>query len=163
MAGKRINGKASLTAAEKQSRYRQKKAETGKQSDDKMLSKMREVFISDIYKLSLDEFRELIKKVYGRNNYPDRVTLKELSAMSGISVYELEKLKAQGVIEPIKENDLSDIEPMRLFIGLTESEFLSFTKCCLDTPMTMQEMSATANIPMYKLERMEKMGMFNGA
>ncbi|GHU14144.1 hypothetical protein FACS1894161_4640 [Spirochaetia bacterium] len=157
MAGKRINSKAPLTAAEKQKRHREKKAAEEKQSDDELLSKMREVFISDIYKLSLDEFRELVKRAYSRNRTPDRVTLKELSEMSGISVYELKKLEAQGVIKPEPDNGLSDIDLS--FIGLTEDEFLRLVKY-LDTPMTRQELSTAANIPMHKIERLEKLGIF---
>ena len=131
-------------------------------SEEYCLSKLRETFISDIYKLSLEELRELIKKAYSRNSYPDHVTLKELSALLGISVYELNKLKDQGVISPIEDNGLSDIEPFISFSGLTEDEFLRFVKY-LDKPITMQELSTAANIPMYKLERLEKIGLIKPA
>jgi DNA-binding Xre family transcriptional regulator len=158
MAGKRINETAPLTAAEKQKRHRGKKEAEEKQSEDCLLSKLRETFISDIYKLSLEELRELIKKAYSRNSYPDYVTLKELSALLGISVYELNKLKDQGVISPIEDNGLSDIEPFISFSGLTEDEFLRFVKY-LDKPITMQELSTSADIPMHKLERLKKIGL----
>jgi hypothetical protein len=162
MAGKRINNESPLSAAEKQKRHREKKAAEEKQSADDLLSRIRELFIEDIYKLSLDELRVLIKKVYSRNNYPERVTLKELSEMSGISMYELNKLKDQGVIKPIEDNGLSDIEPMIAFCGLTNGEFLRFVNY-LDKPITMRELSTSADIPMHKLERIKRMGLFRDA
>jgi DNA-binding Xre family transcriptional regulator len=160
MAGKRINKAVPLTAAEKQKRHREKKAAEKKQADDDFLSKLRETFISDIYELSLDEFIELMRKAKSRNSFPKRVTLKEISALSGISMYELNKLAAQGVIEPIADNDLSDIDLS--LIGLTEDEFLRFVKY-LDKPLTLRELSNKANIPMYKLERMKKMDLLEDA
>jgi len=162
MAAKRINKAAPLSAAEKQKRHREKKAVEEKQSDDIILEKLREVFIEDIYKLSLAEFRELIKKVYSPRT-PGLVTLKELAGMMGISMYEANKLVAQGVFEPVPENRLSEDEfSMIKFAGLTEDEFLRFIHY-LDKPITMQELSVSANIPMYKLERMDKMGLFHAA
>jgi DNA-binding Xre family transcriptional regulator len=162
MAGKRINETAPLTAAEKQKRHRVKKAVEEKQSEDYLLSKLRETFISDINELTLAELRKLIKKVYSRNSCPERVTLKELSEMSGISVYQLNKLKAQGIIKPVEDNDLSDIEPLISFSGLTEDEFLRLLKY-LDKPITMSDLSTSASIPMRKLERLERMGLFKTA
>jgi len=161
MAGKRINKTAPLSAAEKQKRHREKKAEEKRSADDVFLSKMRETFISDINKLSLDELMALMRKAYSKkSSIPDRVTLKELSEMTGVSVYELKKLEAQGVIEPIKENGLEGADLS--IIGLTEDEFMRFVKY-LDTPLTLKELSAKAEIPLYKLERMDKMGFFRPA
>jgi hypothetical protein len=160
MAGKRINGEAPLTAAEKQKRHRGKKAAEEKQSEEYCLSKLRETFISDIYKLSLDELLELMRRANRRDRFPDRVTLKELAELSGISVYELKKLEVQGVIKPIEDNDLSDIDLS--IIGLTEDEFLRFVNY-LDKPLTLWELSSSTSIPMHKLERMERMGLFKDA
>jgi hypothetical protein len=160
MAGKRINKSAPLTAAEKQKRYRGKKAAEENQAEDIFLSKLRETFISDIYKLSLDELIALMRKANSRKSCPEYVTLKELSELSGISVYELKKLEARGVIKPETDNGLSDIDLS--LIGLTEEEFLRFVKY-LDKPLTLKELSTAANIPMHKLERMDKMGLFRAA
>jgi len=162
MAAKRINKAAPLTPAEKQKRHREKKADEEKQNDDDLLSKMREVFIDDIYKLSLDEFRELIKKVYSPRT-SGLVTLKELAEMVGISMYEANKLVDQGVLQPEPDNKLTDDEfAIIKFAGLTEDEFIRFLHY-LGKPMTMQELSTSANIPMYKLERMDKMGLLYAA
>jgi len=162
MAGKRINDTAPLTAAEKQKRHREKKAAAVKQTEDQQLEKLREFFISEIYKLSYNELLALMRKAYSRSSEPDRVTIKELSALSGVSVYELNKLTDQGVIKPIDDNDLSDIEPGLAMLGLTEDEFRRFIHY-LDQPMTLKELSTSANIPMHKLERMDKMGVFHTA
>jgi hypothetical protein len=157
MAGKRINEAAPLTAAEKQKRHREKKTAEGKKSEDRILTKMREVLIDDISKLDLAELRAFIKKAYAKNTAPDRVTIKELSGMLGISVYELKKLEAQGVISPAPENGLSDEIDLQ-FMGLTENEFLSLLQY-LDKPMTKKELSNAANIPMFKLDRLERLGL----
>jgi hypothetical protein len=160
MAGKRINSKAPLTAAEKQKRYREKREAEENEAEDIFLSKLRKTFIGDINKLSLDELIALMRKANSRNSCPEYVTLKELSELTGISVYELKKLKAQGVIKPEADNGLAGADLS--LIGFTEEEFLCFVKY-LDTPLTLKELSTAANIPMHKLERMEKMGFFRDA
>ena len=156
MARKRINGNAPLTAAEKQKRYREKKAAEEKQEDDRRLERMREVLIEDLYKLSLEEMRALIKKIYSPS-VPDMVSLEELSEMTGISKYELKKLEAQGVIKPSEDNGLADIGLDLGFLGLTEDEFIRFVRCVDDdNPKTTKEIFAAAEIPLHKAERVER-------
>jgi hypothetical protein len=100
MPGKRIKEIAPLTAAEKQKRYRDNKADAEKQSDNELLSKMRAVLIEDINNFSLEELQAVIKRIYARDRMPDLMTLKELSKLSGLSDYEVKKLAAEGVIQP---------------------------------------------------------------
>ena len=158
MAGKRIKEAAPLTAAEKQKRHREKKATEKKQSEDQRLTKLRDYFISEINKLSFDELIVLMRKAYStREPNPDHVTIKELSEMTGISVYELHKLEEKGVIKPVEDDDLSDVDLGLL--GLTEDEFLRFVKFAEKPAMPIKEFSTAVNIPLHKLERLEKMGL----
>jgi len=156
MAAKRINKSAPLTAAEKQKRYREKQAAEDKKEDDRILKNMREVLIEDINKLSLEELRALIKKIYSPAGMDRLVSLEELSRDTGISLHELKKLEAQGVIEPVKDNGFPE-NFCPEFFGLTEDEFFLFVQQLDDEGQTYEQISKKTGIPMYKLNRVKRL------
>lgn len=165
MAQKRINEAAPLTAAEKQKRHREKQAEEKQTAADKQTERLREQFKKEIDALSPDQLMKLIDLHDHPPKYPDYVTLKELSAMTGISLYELKKLEAEGVIEPVHPSGLTkkeaaDIEQKT---GLTAAEFSRLVNF-LDTNITLPELSKAANIPLRKLEKMDReIGLYQTA
>jgi DNA-binding transcriptional MerR regulator len=159
MAGERINKAAPLTASEKQKRYRGKKADEKRAAIEDHINRLRELFIEEIRELPPDELLKLIKLKDNPPEYPEGVTLKELSKILGISMYELKKLEAQGIIEPIKTADpsgLTEDEISRIKeSGLTKDEFLRLIQF-LDQEMTLSELSKKANIPLRKIEEFDR-------
>jgi hypothetical protein len=108
MAGKRINSKAPLTAAEKQSRYRQKQQEEKQSERDEVTEGLRAALKAWINGQPYEKLLELAEYIF----YGDKtVTLKELSEMSGLSIYELKKLESQGVISPVDPSDRPALNP----------------------------------------------------
>ena len=103
MAGKRVNSEAPLTAAEKQKRYRQKKEDEEKKGIKLLVDHFREKLHVYIDGLSDDGISDLCKLIIHGGEAP--VTLKEISEMTGISMYELNKLESKGVISPISDED----------------------------------------------------------
>jgi DNA-binding transcriptional MerR regulator len=166
MAGKRINKLAPLTAAEKQKRHREKKADEKNAATDDKINRLRELFIEEIKKLPPDELLKLINLKDNPPKYPDLLTMKEICALAGISEYEFKKLEREGVITPEEDDPYSragftkaEISRIEEKTGLTKDEFLCFLQSC-EEPMTLSERSKKTNIPLRKLEEMDRRGIF---
>jgi hypothetical protein len=166
MAGKRINKAAPLSAAEKQKRHRVKQAEEKTAATAGRVEKLRELFIKEIQELSPEALMELIRLKDNPPKYRQAVTLKELSEITGLSMYELNKLEAQEVIKPIEPADPSGLTKDEISrieqTGITKDEFLRLIKFC-GQEMTLPELSKQANIPLHKLEKLDGMGLFQAA
>ena len=104
MAGKRVNKESPLTAAEKQKRYRQKKEDEETAMKNQAAKQLREKLHAYIDKLPAENIFELCNYICYNGN--QTVSMKGLSEMTGISMYELKKLESQGVISPISDYDL---------------------------------------------------------
>jgi hypothetical protein len=164
MARKRINGTAALTAAEKQKRHREKQAAEKLTAAEDRTERLRKQFVEEINELPPEQLMKLIELHDNPPKYPDKVTMKEFCAITGISEYEFKKLEAQGVIEPIESAHPSgltkkEIANIERSTGLTADEFLRFLPFCGKENMTMQELSKAANIPIRKLEHMDALGI----
>ena len=156
MARKRIGAEA-LTAAEKQKRHREKKADEENAAIEEQTIGLRKFFHTYLDQLSDEEFTEVFYTVI--NGGKKLVTLKKLSELTGVSEYELKKMEARGFIsQAVKDREglFTDHELSQLKKnGITPDQFLRLAKCH-DKEFTYKELSDFTGIPVSKLEAMQK-------